>query len=176
MSQEHPSPAMDPNLIPNPAPDPIPVRVAFAQEANTGEWRAKEVTPSWDEATETHIQLHFDEAEGYYLNVTTEQPAIFVHWRQQAPDTPPVAMLVTLSYYEAGRLLDAGENIEALPMPPEMQAWLTEYVNLNYQPEQKKRKNGLKNRPSFMKPEEFARMVENEKRFYVPGETESGPQ
>jgi Protein of unknown function (DUF3305) len=149
------------SLIANPTPDPIPVQVVFARsDASPSDWKVQEVLPAWDEAAALlQIRLFPDEAEGYYLNVTTDAPAIFVHWR---PGDMPQALLVTLSYNEAGRLMDGGEVVDSVPMPSEMQAWLTEYVNLNYQPEQKKKKGG-RNRPSFMKREEFGRMVDIEK-------------
>lgn len=148
-------------LVPNPTPDPIPVQVIFDRSAsNPEQWQLSEVRPAWD-AVDLCLQIRLfpDEAEGYYLNVTTDAPAIFVHWR---PGVEAQALLVTLSYNEAGRLLDGGETVDSVPMPDEMKAWLTEYVNLNYQPEQKKKKGG-RNRPSFMKREEFGRMVDIEK-------------
>jgi Protein of unknown function (DUF3305) len=156
-------PRSDEDWVVNPTPDPIPVRVVFGKSpAGASEWRVLEVLPAWDDA-QAHLEIRLfpDEAEGYYLNVTTDSPTIFVHWRKAEVPEP---LLVTLSYNEAGRLLDGGETVDSLPMPAEMQAWLTEYVNLNYQPEQKKKKGG-RNRPSFMKREEFGKMVEVEKGF-----------
>jgi hypothetical protein len=177
------SPECDLGLEANPTPDPIPVRAVFVRAHGLpskldegalmgeplagqkpaephGEWVLRDVVPAWDEPGEhLLIRLFPDEAEGYYLNVTTDNPAIFVHWR--TGDTPQ-ALLVTLSYNEAGRLLDGGETVDSVPMPAEMKAWLTEYVNMNYQPEQKKKKGG-RNRPSFMRREEFGKMVEVEK-------------
>lgn len=154
-------PECDDGLVPNPTPDPIPVQVIFGRSpSNPVQWQLSEVRQAWEAvAPGLHIRLFPDEAEGYYLNVTTDAPAIFVHWRS---GDEAQALLVTLSYNEAGRLLDAGETVDSVPMPAEMQAWLTEYVNLNYQPEQKKKKGG-RNRPSFMKREEFGRMVDIEK-------------
>lgn len=151
----------DSGLVANPTPDPIPVRVVFVRSASSPvQWQLSEVRPAWDEVdARLHIRLFPDEAEGYYLNVTTDAPAIFVHWRS---GDEAQALLVTLSYNEAGRLLDGGETVDSVPMPAEMQAWLTEYVNMNYQPEQKKKK-GFRNRPSFMKREEFGQMVDLEK-------------
>lgn len=159
--EPHAAPEREDGWVANPTPDPIPVQVIFVQSpANPLQWQLSEVRPAWD-AMGTHLQIRLfpDEAEGYYLNVTTDTPAIFVHWRS---GVEAQALLVTLSYNEAGRLLDGGETVDSVPMPAEMQAWLTEYVNLNYQPEQKKKKGG-RNRPSFMKREEFGRMVDVEK-------------
>jgi Protein of unknown function (DUF3305) len=148
-------------LVANPTPDPVPVKVLFVQsQTSPATWRVDEVLPAWDEAdTGLQIRLFPDEAEGYYLNVTTQAPVIFVHWRL---GDVPQALFVTLSYNEAGRLMDGGEMVDTVAMPDEMQAWLTQYVNLIYQPEQKKKKGG-RNRPSFMKREEFGRMVDIEK-------------
>jgi hypothetical protein len=164
MNAEMPIQAMperDDGLVVNPTPDPIPVQVIFVRsDPDPSRWQLSEVRPAWDDVDAgLQIRLFPDEAEGYYLNVTTDSPAIFVHWRS---GDEAQALLVTLSYNEAGRLLDGGETVDSVPMPAEMQAWLTEYVNLNYQPEQKKKKGG-RNRPSFMKREEFGRMVDIEK-------------
>lgn len=166
------SPSEEQILIANPTPDPIPVEVRFDWMGDEGLWRPVAVTPAIQGGPKgMEIRLYPDEAEGYYLNVTCPQPAIFVHWRQAAAPEP---MLVTLSYNEAGRLLDAGEMVEALPMPDELTAWLTEYVNLHYEPEQKKKKKGMRNRPSFMSAGEFDEMVEREKGLGRPAEPDPG--
>jgi hypothetical protein len=87
------------------------------------------------------VQLHRDEAEGYYLNLSSGQPVWFVMWRASDED-PSQAWpeQVTLSYHEAGRLLDAQEHVDNLPLPPEVAQWLQEYVDLHYRPEPKKRR------------------------------------
>ena len=40
---------------------------------------------------------------------------------------------VTVSYNEAGRLLDGGEQVDAVPMPPEILAWMEPFVAEHYQ-------------------------------------------
>jgi hypothetical protein len=54
----------------------------------------------------------------------------------------PVAqpLLVTLSYHEAGRMLDAQETVEAVPAPAEVLEWLKRFTDSHYQPEPKRRK------------------------------------
>jgi len=86
------------------------------------------------------VTLHRDEAEGYYLNLSAGQPVWFVMWRVDADDPAQAApALVTLSYNEAGRLLDAQERVDNLPLPPEVHDWLQAYAEAHYRPEPKKR-------------------------------------
>jgi hypothetical protein len=86
------------------------------------------------------VALHRDEAEGYYLNLSSGAPVWFVMWRVHDED-PSRAWpeLVTLSYNEAGRLLDAQERVDNVPLPQEQIAWLHAYTELHYRPEPKKR-------------------------------------
>lgn len=98
------------------------------------------------------VTLHHDEGEGYYLNLTSGAPAWFVMWRTSEGEDPPRAWpeLVTLSYNEAGRLLDAQERVDNLPLPAEVRAWLQDYTDANYRPEPKERKRPA----SFQKPQD----------------------
>jgi hypothetical protein len=84
------------------------------------------------------IELHRDEADGYYLNMTTETPYVFVNWRMV--DELAVPKIVTVSYHEAGRMMDGGELVDGVPLPPALFAWLDEFVRAHYKPEQKKGK------------------------------------
>lgn len=97
------------------------------------------------------VSLHADEAEGYYLNLSSGSPVWFVMWRQDDADPArawPEA--VTLSYNEAGRLLDAQERVDNLPLPPWAQQWLQAYTEVHYVPETKQRKRPA----SFRRPED----------------------
>ena len=87
------------------------------------------------------IELHRSEAEGYFLNTTSPDPKVFVMWRKPDDDrVPPVRPeVVTVSYNEAARLLDGGEQVDAVPMLPEILAWLTPFVAEHYKPEPKRR-------------------------------------
>jgi hypothetical protein len=89
------------------------------------------------------LLLHRDEAEGYYLNVSSESPRIFVLWRMEGDDEATahaVPMQVTASYNEAGRWMDGGHFVDSVAMPLDMFAWLGGYVEQNYRPEPKKRR------------------------------------
>uniref|UniRef100_UPI000B4BA0E3 DUF3305 domain-containing protein n=1 Tax=Ideonella sp. A 288 TaxID=1962181 RepID=UPI000B4BA0E3 len=71
------------------------------------------------------VTLHADEAEGYYLNLSSGGPVWFVMWRIDDED-PSRAWpeFVTLSYNEAGRLLDAQERVDNLPLDADTRQWL----------------------------------------------------
>ena len=81
--------------------------------------------------------LHKDEAEGYYLNVSASQPKVFVLWRMEGEHALPLD--VTVSSEEAGRWMDGGHSVDAVPMPPEIFAWVGEWVEKNYRPQPKER-------------------------------------
>lgn len=87
------------------------------------------------------VTLHRDEAEGYHLNLSSGGPVWFVMWRVDDAD-PSRAWpeMVTLSYHEAARLLDAQERVDNLPLPPAVTAWLQAYADEHYRPEAKQRK------------------------------------
>ena len=91
------------------------------------------------------VKLHRDEAEGYYLNLSSGAPVWFVMWRREeaadgarAPTATP--LFVTLSYHEAGRLLDAQEQVDNVPLPAELCAWLQAYTDEHHKPEPRKRR------------------------------------
>jgi hypothetical protein len=107
-----------------------------------------------------NVELFSDDAEGYYLNVTTDAPCWFVLWRMEEEagiTVEPIAKpeMVSLSYHDAGRWLDAQETVEQVPLPPEVVAWLKAFVDEHHVMETKKRK----------RPESFKRL---EDRFGNP--------
>ncbi len=87
------------------------------------------------------VTLHRDEAEGYYLNLSSPSPVWFVMWRIDDEDPSQARPeLVTLSYNEAGRLLDAQERVDNLPLPAEVRDWLAAFTTEHYKPEPKQRR------------------------------------
>ena len=88
------------------------------------------------------IELHRSEAEGYHLNITSPEPKVFVMWRMtEDPGTEPAArpVIVTASYSQAARMLDGGEQVDALPMPSGLLAWLQPFVAEHYKPEARRK-------------------------------------
>jgi hypothetical protein len=106
------------------------------------------------------VELFRDDAEGYYLNLTTPAPCWFVLWRMDeeatiAEEPIPRPLIVSLSYHDAGRWLDAQETVEQVPAPPHVVEWMRSFASEHYLPEPKKRK----------RPESFRRL---EDRFGQP--------
>jgi hypothetical protein len=90
------------------------------------------------------VELHLGDAEGYYLNVTTEQPCFWVVWRMEeerslAEEPMAVPQIVTVSYHDAGRWLDAQETVEQIPMPAGVAQWLQGFVDQHHVLEIKRR-------------------------------------
>jgi hypothetical protein len=87
------------------------------------------------------IELHRSEAEGYYLNTTSPDPKVFVMWRpdEEGAVTRIRPEVVTVSYNEAARLMDGGERVDAVPMPPAILAWMAPFVAEHYRPEPKRK-------------------------------------
>lgn len=98
------------------------------------------------------VTLFRDDAEGYYLNATTPAPCWFVLWRMEeeatlADEPMPQPTMVSVSYHDAGRWLDAQETVEQVSAPPEVVAWFKAFADEHYVIEPKKRK-----RPDSFKP------------------------
>jgi hypothetical protein len=76
------------------------------------------------------VELFPDECKGYFLNLTSGQPAWFVSW--VVDDADPSMALVTavgVSYIEADRRMTADEQVESLPLEPELCEWLRVFTN-----------------------------------------------
>ena len=88
-----------------------------------------------------YFELHPSEAEGYYLNITSPDPKVFVMWRLADAGVEPAAfpVLVTVSYNEAARILDGGEQVDSVPMPPEILERARSFAALHYKPEPRKK-------------------------------------
>ena len=78
------------------------------------------------------IELHRDEGEGYYLNLTAPDPRVFVLWRMEDEAALPVH--VTVSSEEASRWMDGGHTVDGVKMRREIFVWVGEWVEKNYRP------------------------------------------
>jgi hypothetical protein len=58
-----------------------------------------------------------------------------------------------VSYSEASSWMDGGEEVDRVPMPPELYAWVSDFVVQNYRPLPKKKIRPL----SFKSPKDRAR-------------------
>lgn len=89
------------------------------------------------------VTLYRDDAEGYYLNLESPSPCFWVMWRlaeEGGEEALPEPQVVTLSYHDAGRWLDAQERVDQVPAPGPVVEWLTAFVQAHYVPEPKRRK------------------------------------
>lgn len=93
------------------------------------------------------VHLFADEVPGYFLNLSSDQPCWFVMSRLEQREGLELAVpqALTLSYNEAARWMDGGEQVETLPLAAELAAWLAAYTQQHYQPEVRK----ARKRPSF---------------------------
>jgi hypothetical protein len=112
---------------------PSPMLATQQQEPGTARWRCPGL----------EVELHPVEAEGYYLNLSAQMPKVFVLWRMAEPgdDVEPRArpLIVTVSYNEAARFLDACEHVDAVPMPAALLAEMESFVAKHYHPEPRKK-------------------------------------
>lgn len=98
------------------------------------------------------VALYGDDAEGYYLNLSTSAPCWFVLWRMEEEATlceMPMARpeAVSLSYVDAGRWLDAQETVEQVPAPAAVIEWLQAFVDQHREAEPR-----LRRRPESFRP------------------------
>ena len=115
------------------------------------------------------LTLDRDEAEGYYLNLTSPQPSLFALIR--LPDVAaataahvsadlPQAVAVTASYSEGARWMDGGMVVIRTPLPEAFLAWIAEFAQHHFQVEGKKK--GGKFRPSFLSRRDFGEVARTE--------------
>jgi hypothetical protein len=130
-------------------------RTLFADRWATEQWEAKGVVrdnlPSGSaqqvivrDARSTQmlfpgfeLKLRRDEAEGYYFNITSPLPKVFVLWRKDDEIARP--HLLTVSFNEGARWMDGGENVDGVALPVDLLPWIAEFVAEHYQPEPAKK-------------------------------------
>jgi hypothetical protein len=93
------------------------------------------------------VELFVDEAPGYFLNLSADTPCWFVMWRLDDIEGRETAIpkALTLSYNEAARWMDAGEQVDTLELSGEIAGWLASYTQKYFQPEIKRKRK----HPSF---------------------------
>lgn len=85
------------------------------------------------------LALHVDEVDDYLLNLQAPEPRLFVITRMQ--ESRPEPAFLSVSYGEAARMLDAGETVDGIPLPPELWNWVAQFSEQHFRaPEPKKPK------------------------------------
>lgn len=90
------------------------------------------------------VRLKRDEAEGYYLNITSPEPKVFILWR--LVDDVACPHMLTVSYGEGTRWADSGEQVDGVALPHELLPWMAEFVETHYRPEPRKAKRYASNK------------------------------
>jgi hypothetical protein len=82
-------------------------------------------------------------------------------WRMDEIDGVEVAVpkSVTLSYNEAARLMDGGEQVDTVPLPEDMIALVAGFAAEHYRPEPKRKRR----KPSFEGGAAVQQMADQEK-------------
>lgn len=100
----------------------------------SGRWRLLREGDGWRQyhAGTLSLDLFRSEAEAYRVNLSQTPPRVFVGLRANpdaAGEHEVVPFLVTADPYEAQHYLDSGEEIvEAVTMPPEILAFVQDFV------------------------------------------------
>jgi hypothetical protein len=119
---------------------PAAVEVAEPTRGETVESLGEEGTRTRWRIGPCTIELHPTEAEGYFLNLTSPAPCVFIMWRMFDDLTPPARpVILTVSYNQAGRLLDGGERVDNVPMPDAILQWMKPFVAAHYKPEPRRK-------------------------------------
>jgi len=91
---------------------------------------------TWFHAGTSEIELHAKEAEAYVFNMKAVKPAIYVVLTDDEDVEAKISLrvhLVTASPYEAQDYLDSGEDmVESMEMPPEVVAWIDDFIAKHY--------------------------------------------
>ena len=101
------------------------------------------------------VELFADECKGYFLNLTSGRPAWFVSWLVDDVDPSTIRLTaVSVSYIEADRRMTAEEQVENVPLEPELCEWLRLFTNANFRPDTGRKVRAM----SFLSPEERERL------------------
>ena len=146
--------------IPAVSPCPFPLAVVMERKRLAGRWATekweaigvvRDVDPAGgrervivdgESATQflfpgMQLRLERAEAEGYYLNITSPQPKVFVLWRMDGDIARPA--LLTVSYNEGTRWADSDESVDGVALPAELMPWIAEFAAEHYKPEPRKK-------------------------------------
>jgi hypothetical protein len=145
------SDSASPREVPRHAVAVIMEKTRVANHWVSERWEAKGVLPDFagengaervivqnEELTQVifpglELRLRRDEAEGYYYNITSPRPKVFVMWREEAGRVRPAN--VTVSYHEGARWMDSEAHVDGVPLPPEFLPWIAAFVAQHYRPE-----------------------------------------
>jgi hypothetical protein len=85
------------------------------------------------------FELHRDEAEAYWYNLTSESPSLFVICHE-SPDGELAPFRVTADRDMAAVSLESDDQVFAVPVPPEIYQSIEQFVVANYVPKERKKR------------------------------------
>lgn len=108
------------------------------QEAGVAQWLYPALT----------LALHTDEVDNYLLNLSTPDPRLFVVSRMEGELPQP--FMLTVSYGEAARMLDAGETVDSIPLPDELHVWALDFSRAHFRPPEPKKEKRYARAPQVV--------------------------
>ena len=99
-----------------------------------GEWKLLREGDGWVQyhAATLELKIFSGETEGYRRNLSEEQPSVYIVLSpgEEADDPEVMPLLATACPYEAESYTEDSEQIvEGVPMPPEIVAWIQDFVD-----------------------------------------------
>lgn len=88
------------------------------------------------------VELFKDACEGYWYNLLSDQPRLFItcFHDDEAPDEDPMPVIVTANQDEAGAHMESDDWVFSVPMPEQAHQWVERFVVSHYEPEIKKKR------------------------------------
>lgn len=115
------------------------------------------------------LELFPDECKGYFLNLTSGAPSWFVSWLVDGNEVSTVQITgVGVSYIEADRRLTADEQVDTLPLAPELCEWLRLFTNEHFRPDTPRKVRAM----SFLSPQEREQQVQQDTKAVLPPPTD----
>jgi len=112
--------------------------VAVLPGAGPADWRElrREGEAVEYHATTCTLEVHRADAEAYLVALSNDPPSVYVVLRDSEDpeaERDVEVFAVTASAFEAQDYLDTGEDmVEAVPMPPSLIAWLSDFVGRHH--------------------------------------------
>ncbi len=124
--------------------------VAVLPGAGPADWKIvrEEGDVSEYHAATVALKLHGADAEAYLHGISAQVPSIYVVLRDSGDDARPLdVLLATASPYEAQDYNDTDDDqVEKIPMPPGLIAWIRDFALEHYEEEEFKKRRRDKHR------------------------------
>ena len=116
---------------------PVSVIPGAPPMETTDEWKELQRGDGWIQyhAGTLELELVNGETDGYRTNLSNPQPYVYIVMTpgEEADEPEIMPFLATVSPHEAeGYTEDSEQIVEGVPMPPEMVAWVSEFVDKHH--------------------------------------------